>query len=630
MFNVAINIFYIYLIFLLMGIGPTLFIYKQGIYLDVLLSLAPVIGLIFTTCFGTYFVLLDWPVSTWAMPWLLISILFSVIYTILATRKDKFLIKTSDSHLWLFIGGFSLTFALLTIPLLVGGLNFTILRGNGTDTFNYITMAGYLFHEPYSFVFSSTVQTLIDKHASYALAQQLLSSRWSVSMLLAWCSAITNLPFYKLEYGFTVLFFLMNYGLIFIFRRRLNTPLWLSVLLAISICVGFFAQFILDIRAMSQISTVPLIIVLVYLLSEIEVDSIHVWKKQILIGFVFSSIVFLYIELIPSIVLGTILFLLIQFLHKHYTINGFIKKYWISMMVVLIMILPAKNALMNFLAGQVSYALSGKNNWHESYFLWLYHTPLPGFWGMSYFINRTGSSVLQISGWILSTILSLFYIFCVIFILSSRKKDIPILLRYSVSFSLASLIQFAYLLWRNQLWAAGKVFTFGYPFTMITLVAGIGTLHQMLFFKKRNLLIKLGLVVTSIWLILQCVLGFARINHAIKVKDYPMYISNHGEYRQHDWNVDNFTNAIQLNHCHALAIDFPYNWLAEYLNFVFGWNIHIVNMYGVNDRSGYLLGKQTISNNLDCMLINNQSVLPIYAKILSKNHEISLIKLVGI
>ena len=447
MLDVGLAIIYLYVCLFTLGIGPALLVFGIGNTWDKLLGVAPAFGLLLITLVGTYLVLLDYPVEIWAFPILMIGAIGSLFFAFNVIKGKKYLGYQYRKHLMVFLAGLLIVIASLILPMIIGGLNYTVLRGNGTDSFNYITMAGYLLHEPYSFIFHSTIDTLINKNASYVLAQSLLSTRWSTSMLLAWSSSITHLPLYSLEFGFTTLFFIMNYGLSFNIARDLRLSPIYALLVAVSVCIGCWGQVLLDVRAMSQISAFPVFLFFVYVLNDIETELINSLKKQLLLGFTFTALIFLYVEIIPTILLGVIIFLLIQFLHKRYSVHRLFK-YWLAVLTIGLSILPAAKYLLNFLSGQAKYAMYGKNNWHHAYFPWLYKKVLIGFWGMNYATDSIGHHlILSIFLTILAALLSIALLLILFFCFFSNKKKSPsVLLVLSSSFFVAAMTEFIFLL----------------------------------------------------------------------------------------------------------------------------------------------------------------------------------------
>jgi hypothetical protein len=634
MLDVAVGTIFVFICLALIGLGPTLLIFKAEFRVASFFALSPVVGLILTTIFGTYFVLMDYPVLLWGVPWLIVSLVVSLIISFWVGKRHGFIESLEEDNkpaFWFFIAGLLIVLVLALAPMIVGGLDFTVLRGNGTDDINYMTMAGYLFHEPYSQIFHSSIQTLIDKHPTYALAQQLLTTRWSTSMLLAWCFDVTHVPLYRFEYGFTALFFIITYGVAFEFALKAKMPLHYVALLAIAVCVGFWGQFVLDTRAMSQISVLPVLLLFVFLLARIENQVTQgAWREYVFLGIVFTSIVLLYVEITSIVILGSIIFLTRQMLAGYCSRRNIIK-YSLSLITVLITILPAAKYLSRFFAGQATYALHGKNDWYKAFFPWLYHQPISGFWGLVPPYREKYVHAIIFS-WhtlfaVIGLILFIIFIATIARVFFGKKIESPSVLIVSIAFMLAAFIEFIFLLCNGQLWAAGKGLSYGYPFIYTTVVMGIFTQLKSVTYKSKQKFFIIGKHVVLIWLVIQCVLGVYRIAYAKSGDGYLRYMSNTGGYRQHDWKVDFFMKNIKENNCGSLGLDVANAWYAEYLAFVFGWDVHVINLRGVGGYHDYnIIGHQKLNPVPTCLIIDNQSGFLKNAKVLDKNSELSLIK----
>jgi len=165
MFDVFLGIIINLLAFTVIGFGPALFLLSNEKRIEISLAIAPTMGFILCSVFGTYLVLLDFPVSEWAILWLTVSSVVSLALCCASIRKIQQGLGTTSWRIAIyFMAGIVLTAVLALTPVIVGGLNFTVLRGNGTDAFNYITLAGYLDHEPLSWVGQVDTQSLVRRH----------------------------------------------------------------------------------------------------------------------------------------------------------------------------------------------------------------------------------------------------------------------------------------------------------------------------------------------------------------------------------------------------------------------------------------------------------------------------------
>ena len=218
--------------------------------------MAPAAGFAITSLISTYLILLDFPVHVWfvfyVLFWVIINAVFFLYFVLRNSWKSVGSLPLGKNMIWL-LSGISVTAIVVALPMLLGGLQFTTLRGNGVDDFNYITMARYLDQEPYSWKNIASTSDLVEKDISYPLAARLLSTRWTTSAVLAYTAHVANMPIYEFEYPYTLLFFIMSFGPDILIGRSLDLSSFMSFSVALMVCTGFWAQFVLDIRAFSEI-----------------------------------------------------------------------------------------------------------------------------------------------------------------------------------------------------------------------------------------------------------------------------------------------------------------------------------------------------------------------------------------
>lgn len=590
------------------GLGPALAVFPYQKRLLLALNVAPALGFAITSIIGTWLIVLDKPVDEWAGPYLVLAAAMSlaVSFAIVVSHRN-ILTPSVDGHaIALSAGGLLLTAALVLAPVGIGGLTFTILRGNGTDSFNYITMAGYLDHEPYSWVSQASLQALIDRHPSYELARQLLTTRWTTSAMLAWTSRIVQVPPYRFEYGYSVLFFLLAFGPAFCLAVMARVRPFLAFLSGAAVAAGFWAQWVVDIRAMSQMSSIPVLLLLAVLFARIEDQPMApAGGERILLGIVGAGLFLLYPEVVPMAALGLAVFFAARLLWNPGSVRH-ASRHLFSLGIAAVATLPAAQLLAHFFLGQLGYAQNGQNNWYQAYFAWLYSVPVIGAWGLSLLSSSSllGSLLSPIGlkaaslllGFLLSLILS-----CSIIRAFSRKGS-PAATLLVASLAVAALIQFAFLVSKGQLWAAGKGLSFGYPFIMISVVSLTPAIGQLPRFRWRSALATVAKVTVGLWLVIQCSLGAYRIAHVAVGREYSNYITQHFEYRRHDWNVAPFSEVLQQTKQATVWQSVYDPWLSEYLGFALGWDAHLVNLDGIRDRSGAVAGHQTLSGPLQYFL----------------------------
>jgi hypothetical protein len=602
MIDVVFGLVFIFFVFFAIGVGPTFFSMKNQFSIEKLIIFSPVLGYVITVIVGVYLTLLNIPVGKWFWIYTFIAISasflffkFSNISLISSFKENKSLMSM-----------YAFVFLLLVLPMLVGGINFTVLRGNGTDAFNYMTMAGFLQHEPLSLLTKASLQELLDKHASYPLAKQLLTERWATSLILAYFSSLVKLPLYRLDYAYNLLFFWMSSGIFYLLIKEIINKSWLIILLAIVCSTGFWAQLILDTRAMSQMSVLPVILMCSYLF--VKTDELKS-PTLFIVSLLLACVVLLYVELVPLVFVSFGLYTFLTIIHEK-NLKVLFRALGLIFIFSILLLIPAFNFLLVFLKKQMHFAVANINNWHLAYFSWLYDYNIMGFWGLGPF---TIHPVFIKLGMVFSVLMTIPLIICLLTSFFQYKNRYIVL---SSCFALSSLALFSFLYSKGQLWAAGKVLSFVYPFFILCFLGGIELL-------KHTRLQMFAKVILIAWVISQIFLALVRIPLAHMQKDFPHYVYGHGYYRQHDFFDKPFRDVA----CRGIIIDIKDGWLEEYFNFVLGWKYPLLNLHGVHDRENHLIGQQQKIGTYDCLL---QKIAPknnLKSKVIAHNNEFELIHL---
>jgi len=576
--NLFLGLLFAFLAFAVVGFGPALYLSPDRHRLGFAIAVAPVVGFVLVTVIGTYLTLLNITVARWTIPLLIVGAAVSLLLILLSWRVWEFSTTPQDRHSAVCgATGFVFTWALLVAPQLLGGLQYTVLRGNGTDAFNYVAAADYLDREPFSWAKQVDPQTLVNRDDSYTRATILLDSRWSTFMLLAFSSRVAQVPPYIFEYCFSLLCFLLAYGPAFLFARAIG--LWPSyaALTAAVICIGFWAQLILDTRAQSQLNSIPVLLFLMILIGRMEdglaaVPSVLVYAFA---GLTVVSLGFLYPELLPLFGLALLMFFVARVRSLDVSFSA-IRKYIVAGGVILLCGLPMWVFLSRFVGWQLSYASYGKNTWHLAYYPWLYSNPLAGFWGFGP-LESSGTIATMLSSAVVTVLGTALTILLVLSFIQALRDRRPALC-LAASMSLAALLEFGYLAARGQLWAAGKGLSFGYAFFTLSLVGYCLAVWKAPERLRLRMWQKLASACAITFLISQAVLGIARPVLAVWKHEYPHYIAHHGEYRRHIWDISEFQKILAGQRGITVWSDVSNAWVSEYLDFALGEQVKFINI----------------------------------------------------
>jgi len=578
--NLFLGLLWALLALSLVGFGPSLYLGSAKHRLGFAIAIAPVAGFVLITVFGTYLTLLDITVARWTVPLLVVGSTFSLALTLLflSSRAQEHSSTPEErrSAIW-GAAGFVFTLVLIVAPQLLGGLRYSVLRGNGSDAFNYVAAADYLDREPRSWAKQVDPQTLVNRDDSYSRVSPLLEVRWSTFMLLAFSSRVAQVPPYIFEYCFSLLCFLLAYGPAFLYARGIGLRPRYAALTAAVICIGFWAQVVLDTRAQSQLNTIPVLLFLMMLIGRIEdrLAGPASWTVYAAAGLAVVSLVFLYPELLPLVALALLIFFVLRLRSLDLRFPA-IRKYALAAFAIVIGSLPMRTVLLRFGASQLSYASSGKNNWHLAYYPWLYSNPLAGFWGFGP-LESSGTIATMVSSAAVTVLGFALTILLLLALIHGLRNDRPALCLAACT-SLAATIEFGYLAARGQLWAAGKGLSFGYVFFTLTLASYClaGSKVPERFWPRTWR--ELAGACALIFLVWQALLGIGRPALAVWKHDYPHYIMHHGEYRRHNWDLGEIQKALAGQQGITVWSDVSNEWVSEYLDFALGGQVKFINI----------------------------------------------------
>ena len=575
------------------GLGPSLSLLSASRRLEWAVLIAPSVGFGLTALVATYLVSFDQPVRTWTRTWLWLALTASLALG-LAQRTDLIRAWQSTSRRLLLAYGGALTAStvLVLLPLHVGGLSFMILRGNGTDTFNYLTLAGYLDHEPYSWATTVSARALIQSNPLYALAKELLFTRWTTSAVLAWSSDIASIQHYRFEYGFSVLSLLVSLGPTLLLVWTAGVGIRLAALIAVATTVGFWAQFVLDIKAISQINSIPITLAIALLATRLFGRQALTHAETALLSLMLAGLALFYIEVLPTVVIGLGLVFLLSMSRTRESLKRF-RQLAAAGIGALVLLAPDWSHLGQFLRFQLESAATRPNDWSQAYFAWLYQNPLVGTWGMSYLAPNNQITLRLLVAVTLALGMSALMVWRAVRAVRLRQKEPWMLVL--ICLAGAALAEFVFLFTKAGLWAGGKAVSFAYPF--LTLAAcSVRVSFGGVRWIARDRVLSLGaagLVVA--WSCLQVGLGIQRIRLASAGIDPPNYVNNHGSYRRHDWDISSIRNVILSEKPATLWVVSSDPWLLQFLELALGWDTRISEPGGVRRRDGgELIGFQSL------------------------------------
>lgn len=548
-------------VFFFIGIGPALFLFSPNQRSDYAVAFAPVIGFALMTIIGSWLVVIDLPVQKWA--WGATICLFVVSGFLILLWRKNFPLEWQSINSWNLLHeiGLACGVVLLIIsPVAIGGLKFSVFRGNQGDARNYMSMAAFLNSVPFSV--RAARQVLFDTNPALLWAVSFLHTRWATSMLMAYAVKISQIPLYRFDFAFTVLPFALVFAPLRLFLRSCSIGTWNSFLLALSISAGYYTQVVQDIRAVSHATAVPVVIAFVLVIARILDDERFYYKKWpvyfgegLLLVILVTALFLLYPEIFVLLILGMAFSVLYYFLKGILPLKKIVSilLFNVAGIVLVASTLPL---YIKFFISQITGSQQLFVDWQLAFFSWIFEDAPAGIWGLNpYQLTPLLSLLLHGVAYILSFFL--FVGFIPLFTVGNKTTNI---FRLSAFLVLGGLLTCIYLFFRGQLFQAGKFVTYLYPFLILymgTLPSTFKEIRPPKFFSHFPGLLQIGI---SLWLVSQGALAGYRFIVTAKGFEYPHHIQYTGHtYKtyatKYTWSVTPFLEQIQ-------KVDNPRIWIA--------------------------------------------------------------------
>lgn len=541
--------FLAYTVFLGIGIGVAIWMFSPRMRQSTALAFAPVIGFSLVAVIGSWLVNSDHPVQEWGWPLTLILLGINLVLLILWRMLHPG--RWTELHLGRVLHeagfGYAATLAIMA-PIALGGLRFSAFRDNAADAVTYLSQAEFLLQIPYSRFQDLTF--LFRMNPVLYWASYWMQNRWTTSMLMAYASEIANVPLYRFDFAFSALPFAMMLSPIFIRMRETRIGSGWALWLAAGIALGYYGQVVLDSRAVSLCTALPVLIALVLLVERIWEDKrvyllnwpVYAGEAALLI-LLAVTLTTLYVEilaiLLPGIVLAGFFFAIRKDTQPRKAATFCAAG--IAAAAVILVTLPI---YIRFFISQVLSSQALFVNWQNEYFQWLYDDFPPGILGLNpYQLAPTASFLLSV----FAVLVLLLFAVAFLELLFGRER-LETIFHLSALLVAGGSLFFAYLYFQGQLWQAGKVFTYFYPFLMISMTAvpfALGRIGRLKFLPGLARLLVLG------WLVSQAFLGLYRLVVATYGFEYPYHVelpaSTHTPSTYpalYAWNIDSFLSAL--------------------------------------------------------------------------------------
>lgn len=483
--------------------------------------------------------------------------------------------------------------ALALAALLAGGLTFHILRGNGTDAFNYATIGTALQRFSLSEIQNTDVGILVSRDPINGLAKALLLGRWATGALLGWCGMVSGTAPVQITFAFGYLCLILSAGPCFLIARYLGCSPWSAAAITVAILVGFWGQAVLDMQALSQLHAFPLALFIIFLIIQTQDQSWKSWigNGRLLLTLATTGLTLAYIEYLPFLILGLGLYFFTMYAWKYNRLQQiFLASLPIACGIFIAFLLIPD--LFDFLKNQILFPATATINWHQAYFRWLYKDPLAGIWGI-WGLTHIDGGFLKAHGWRIKTIGDIIKSLPCLFLITASIAFMGTIRYYGAqnpmrrliaALLIAGLVQTIFLLLRQQWWAAGKAISFFMPF--LWLGTGWVLFNRQILpeFMRKPFIAPYIRGAAILWVVSQLWLGLMRVGIATAGSDYRGYMTHHAVYRQYDWDLQPIDQELKKAYPGPISIITENLWLGEYLMLSLERPLRFASK--LNDRAG--------------------------------------------
>jgi hypothetical protein len=543
---------------LLAGSGISLWLSGEQESPVAALASAPVVGFFLVGWVSTLLVFLGFPVSQWFSPVALGLALMGILTAafFFAFRRPA-LRAGRIGDILPGAAAFFLALALMAFPPVLGGMQYSVFRGNKWDTFSYAAMASCLDGISWGHLSGDSVRVLLDHQPAATLFRNhLLGDRITSGLSLDFFSRLAGTPPLDFFYAFSLLCQLLAFPLIYRLSRNLRLPAWMAALLSATCLAGFWGQFLLDSNALSQLNSLPFL--MLFALSAEEACFTGGWRPAFRTGLALAGLWIFYVETIPL----TLVFLGLAVWRP----GGRARRpLWTPLVLGAFLAIPFLPYYGRLLSKQfLLSAHAGTMNWAGHFYAWLFqaHHPfrfLPSFWGLFHFQDLedhfpSGWPWISAVCYLLSVVLS--FLVGKAWLARLRKKDAgnDLMGPWLWTFTLF----FIFFLARRHYWVAGKALSNMAPFALLA-AAGVA-------WEWDGSMGRIVRILLLFWVVGQLATGLYRIRTAAAGADFQRpYVVDEGKGTS--FEIGPVQEALAREAPGLLAVDVADPWLTERIAF---------------------------------------------------------------
>ena len=544
------------LVFTGVGLGP-LALLAPRVGLLAVLALAPAAG------YAIYSVALTWWLlqegAAGPAAWPLAGVLLAVSAACLALAWKSVRLRlpaVSRRRAVAGLLGLAMCLGLLLAPLAAGNKGYAVFRGNASDSFIYMFLARYFDEHPRTWAFERTEQEVTAENPMLGPARNMLNIRWTSGAMLTACARLGGMAILDFQYPFTLVSYVLFFAALLPFLAAMGLSATSATLSALALATGFYAQLVLDIRAFSQINTLPLAILLAYALAlPAPLTRSGAVRRAALLGFCYLTTFVNYTEIFPMIFGAAAAYLTLKAALSRLTRRELaIQSAGFALGMAATW--PVR-FLWEHMMAQIQFTETAPQLWSDAYFSWLFHNVPAGIFGLPLlengFSRLPGWAFLDWPGWLVTVFACLvgaYFLLGCLRAMADAKRDAPLI---ALSFAAASLAAFALFCYKDKPWVAGKGLSYFYP--CVTALFLYATLARP---AVRPLALRAvglgGLALAALFILSQLTVAGLRPAYAAYDIDYPRYVRNHGRYRTIDCELTPIRAALRRAKADTVAI----------------------------------------------------------------------------
>ena len=555
------------LVFAGMGLGPLVLLLPRAGLLAVA-ALAPAAGYALYSVGLTCWLLQEGTAGDSAWPLALVFLAISGICLAVGRQSlRRRLPAVSGRRVAAGAAGLVLCLGLVVAPLAAGNKGYAVFRGNASDSFIYMFLARYFDEHSRDWAFSLSEDDVKAADPMLGPSRSMLNIRWTSGAMLTACARLGGMGVLDFQYPFTLVSYLLFFAALLPFLAAMGLSAVAATVSALALATCFYGQLVLDIRAFSQINTLPLVILLTYVLSlPAPPDRGGAVRRIVLLGLCYLTAFVNYTEIFPMIFGASAAYLTAKAMLSRLTRReagiqaaGFalgMAATW-----------PVRFLFSHMLA-QIQFTGTAPQLWSDAYFSWLFYDVPAGIFGLPLlengFSKLPGWAFLDWPGWLVAVFawgLVGLFVLGAVRAMADAKRDAPLA---ALTFAAASLAAFALFCLKNTPWVAGKGLSYFYP--AIAAVALYAALARPAARPRLpRFVASLATVLAVVFLCSQLTAAGLRPVYAALDIDYLRYVRHHGRYRVVDCDLTPIRAALARAKAEKVAVCSADSWKWAFL-----------------------------------------------------------------